>query len=91
MTSTPTGAPSESEEQLAGGVANAGSVTRVGDVVLRPSNPHSVSIHGFLTRLRDAGFDGASRPLGIGTDGRERLDFIAGDVPLSPVSRVGAG
>jgi Phosphotransferase enzyme family len=72
------------EEQLAGGVANAGSVTRVGDVVLRPSNPHSRSVHGFLTRLRAAGFDGASRPLGIGTDGRERLEFIAGDVPIPP-------
>jgi hypothetical protein len=72
------------EEQLAGGVANAGRVTRVGDVVLRPSNPHSTSIHGFLTRLRAAGFDGASRPLGIGADGRERLEFIEGDVPIPP-------
>lgn len=32
------------EEELAGGVANAGSVTRVGDYVLRPSTPHSASI-----------------------------------------------
>lgn len=72
------------EEQLAGGIANAGSVTRLGDVVLRPSNPHTASIHAFLTQLRQTGFVGASRPLGIATDGRERLEFIAGDVPIPP-------
>ncbi|MDQ1383752.1 MAG: hypothetical protein QOG65_1131 [Actinomycetota bacterium] len=72
------------EVQLAGGVANAGSVTRLGDVVLRPSNPHSASIHDFLARLRDSGFAGASRPIGIDTDGRERLEFIRGDVPIPP-------
>jgi hypothetical protein len=72
------------EELLAGGVANAGSVTRVGDEVLRPSNPHSPSIHRFLSELRHAGFAGASAPVGIDADGRERLVFIEGDVPLPP-------
>jgi Phosphotransferase enzyme family len=69
---------------LAGGVANAGSVTRVGDEVRRPSNPHSPSIHRFLSELRRAGFEGASAPVGIDGDGRERLVFIEGDVPLPP-------
>jgi Phosphotransferase enzyme family len=72
------------EEPLAGGVANAGSVTRVGDEVRRPSNPHSPSIHRFLSELRNAGFEGASAPVGIDGDGRERLVFIEGDVPLPP-------
>jgi hypothetical protein len=36
------------EEQLVGGVANAGSVVRVGNEVLRPSNQHSRAIHRFL-------------------------------------------
>jgi hypothetical protein len=72
------------EEQLAGGVANAGKVTRRGDVVLRPSNPNSATIHRFLASLRQDGFTGASNPLGIDVDGRERLEFIAGDVPLPP-------
>ena len=72
------------EEPLAGGVANAGSVTRVGGEILRPSNPHSPSIHRFLSWLRDRGFDGASMPIGIDHDGRERLVFIEGDVPLPP-------
>jgi hypothetical protein len=69
---------------MAGGVANAGAVTRIGDFVLRPSNPHTRSIHRFLSALRAAGFEGASPPVGVDGDGRERLRFIDGDVPLPP-------
>lgn len=69
---------------LAGGVANAGAVRRVGNQVVRPSNPHSRSVHGFLASLRAAGFEGASLPVGIGDDGYERLMFIEGVVPLPP-------
>jgi aminoglycoside phosphotransferase (APT) family kinase protein len=72
------------EEIFQGGVANAGAVVRSGDYVLRPSNQHSVSIHMFLTRLRARGFHGASEPVSIDPDGRERLRFIPGDVPLAP-------
>lgn len=72
------------EQELHGGVANAGRVTRRGELVLRPSNPHSPSIHAFLTDLRATGFTGASLPDGFDPDGRERLVFIEGDVPLPP-------
>jgi hypothetical protein len=72
------------EVPLAGGIANAGSVVRVGDHVLRPSNPHSESVHTFLRSLRRHGFTGASLPLGTDADGRERLEFIAGDVAVPP-------
>ncbi len=72
------------EQELHGGVANAGRVTRRGELVLRPSNPHSLSIHAFLTDLRATGFTGASLPDGFDPDGRERLVFIEGDVPLPP-------
>jgi hypothetical protein len=75
------------EEQLAGGVANAGAVTRVGSHVLRPANAHSATIHRFLAHLRSAGFDGASEPVGIDPDGRERLVFIEGAVPVPPFPR----
>jgi len=74
----------EPEHNLAGGVANAGSVVRVGDHVLRPSNPHTPVIHAFLRALRDAGFAVASAPIGVDRDGRERLVFIDGDVPVPP-------
>jgi hypothetical protein len=74
----------DGEEILQGGVANAGAVVRSGDHVLRPSNQHSASIHAFLTRLRARGFHGASEPVSIDPDGRERLRFVPSDVPLPP-------
>ena len=72
------------EQQLDGGIANAGRVVRVGPHVLRPSSPHSGSIHAFLRAVRHAGFEGASAPVGIDEDGRERLMFIDGEVPAAP-------
>jgi hypothetical protein len=75
---------SEPEVVLHGGVANAGAVVRVGSHVLRPSNPHTPQIHGALTALAAIGFDGAPVPLGVDPDGRERLEFIDGDVAMPP-------
>lgn len=72
------------EQQLVGGIANAGKVVRVGAYVLRPTSPHSESIHAFLRSIHDAGFDGASLPIGIEEAERERLVFIPGDVPVPP-------
>lgn len=72
------------EQQLDGGIANAGAVVRIGPHVLRPSNPHSGSIHAFLRAVRQAGFEGVPSPIGIDEDGRERLVFIEGDVPVVP-------
>jgi len=72
------------EQALAGGIANAGAVVRVGAHVLRPVNPHTASIHQFLLALRDEGFDGAPQPVGVDPDGRERLEFIEGDVAVPP-------
>jgi hypothetical protein len=72
------------EQQLHGGIANAGKVVRVGPHVLRPASPHSGSIHAYLRAVRDAGFEGALVPVGIDEDGRERLVFIDGEVPVPP-------
>lgn len=72
------------EIQLKGGVANAGAVVRSGEFVLRPSNPNTPTIHRFLSAIGEAGFDEASQPIGVDADGRERLRFITGDVPLPP-------
>ena len=72
------------EELLAGGVANAGAVIRVGDEVLRPSNVHSRGIHRFLSAMHDHGFDGVPQPVRIDEDGRERLKFIRGEVAVPP-------
>ena len=72
------------DEILQGGVANAGAVVRRGGFVLRPSNPHSHAIHAFLSELRSTGFNGASLPVEVQADGRERLVFMEGDVPVPP-------
>ena len=72
------------EQRLEGGIANAGQVVRVGAHVLRPSGPHTASVHAFLRSVREAGFDGAPSPVGVDEDGRERLEFIDGDVPVPP-------
>ena len=72
------------ETQLEGGIANAGQVVRVGPHVLRPSSQHTASVHAFLRAVREAGFEGVSLPVGIDADGRERLVFIEGDVPVPP-------
>ena len=75
------------EETLPGGVANAGSVVRVGPHVLRPSTPQTPLLHQLLRHVRAAGFEGVPEPLGIEPDGRERLVFIEGDVPCPPFPR----
>lgn len=72
------------EELLHGGIANAGAVVRAGSDVLRPSNEHSASILEFLSRLEAAGFHAAPTPVGLESDGRERLRFIQGDVAIPP-------
>jgi hypothetical protein len=72
------------EQELEGGIANVGQVVRVGAHVLRPSSPHSGSIHAFLRAVRHARFEGAPVPVGIDEDGRERLEFIDGEVPVPP-------
>jgi hypothetical protein len=72
------------EQPLEGGIANAGRVVRVGQHVLRPPGPHTGSIHAFLRAVTEAGFDGASFPVGIDADGRERLVLVGGEVPLVP-------
>lgn len=71
-------------EVLSGGVANAGAVVRVGDHVLRPSSASTASVHAYLRALAAAGFTGASVPVGVDDDGRERLVFVEGDVAVPP-------
>jgi hypothetical protein len=80
----PVGPEGLDEVPLDGGIANAGGVSRQGDHVLRPSNPHSASVHAFLGAVAAAGFEGSSVPVGIDPDGRERLRYIEGVAPGPP-------
>jgi hypothetical protein len=72
------------EELLPGGIANAGSVRRVGNEVERPSNEHSRTIHALLRHVRANGFGGVPDPHRIEPDGHEWLAFIPGEVPIPP-------
>lgn len=74
----------EEPQPLVGGVANAGAVVRVGDHVLRPTNAHTATIHDFLRHLHANGFTGVPEVVGIDEDGRERLTYIDGEVPVPP-------
>lgn len=71
-------------EVLAGGVANAGAVVRIGGHVLRPTSEHTPAIHRYLAYVRAAGCDAVPDVVGLEPDGRERLVFVSGDVPLPP-------
>lgn len=62
------------------------AVERRGDTVLRNAGPWTPTVHRYLRYLRTAGIDWAPQPLGMDDD-RERLSFVAGDVPLYPLPR----
>lgn len=73
------------EEVLAGGVANAGSVVRVGDTVRRPRKPQSATVQHFLQHLVDQGLEGVvPSPRGFDEQGREVLTFLDGEILLPP-------
>jgi thiamine kinase-like enzyme len=74
----------ESEEHLAGGIANLGKVVRVGDTVRRPTSAHTESVFALLQHLHDVGFEHVQQPLGIDDQDREVLSYIDGVVPIPP-------
>jgi hypothetical protein len=73
------------EIPLEGGNVTAGLV-RVGDTVRRPAGPWTPAVHALLTHLRDVGFDGAPRSLGLDGRGRHVVEWIDGEVthPYGP-------
>jgi hypothetical protein len=76
--------PHVADEQLEGGITNAGAVTRDGDQVVRPATANATSVHDFLTKIRSNGFIGVPASFGLDGDGRHRLEFVDGDVPSTP-------
>ncbi len=73
-------------QELAGGLANAGQVRRIGRLVDRPAPAHAATLHAYLNALHDSGFADAPVPVAQVAQGRERLTFIDGHVPLPPFS-----
>lgn len=72
------------ETVLVGGVANQGSVVRLGDTVRRPQGRHSRAVAELLRHLELVGFEGVPRSLGTDDRDREVLSWIPGEVPLPP-------
>jgi Ser/Thr protein kinase RdoA (MazF antagonist) len=63
---------------------NMNDVERQGDTVLRNAGPWTPTVHRYLDYLAMAGVDATPRALGV-EDGRERLTFVEGEVPLYPL------
>jgi aminoglycoside phosphotransferase (APT) family kinase protein len=67
-----------SEETVFQGGVNV--VRRRGDVVHRPANECTPTLHRLLTHLQQQGFDGAPLPLGFDDEGAEVLTYVEGAV-----------
>ncbi|MFG2407554.1 phosphotransferase [Streptomyces brevispora] len=72
------------EHALAGGIDQAGAVVRVGETVRRPGGVNAEAVRLFLTHLERSGFRTAPRFRGMDRQGREILDYMAGDVAVPP-------
>ena len=62
------------------------TVVRVGDTVRRTAGWWTATIHALLDYLKEAGFEGAPRALGIDDEGREVLSYIEGEAALVPLA-----
>jgi hypothetical protein len=70
-------------EELAGG--NMGQVFRIADEVDRPAGPWTPAVHALLRRLRADGISEVPTPHGVTAEGRERLEFLPGEVGNYPL------
>lgn len=72
-----------SDELFDDGVANAGSVFRRGNQVIRPAGAHSPAVHSLLKHLEKVGFSGA--PVAIALENAtETVSYMPGSVPAPP-------
>lgn len=67
---------------LAGG--HTAPVVRVGDTVRRVAGPWTPNVHALMRGLRAAGVV-IPEPRGLDDEGREVIEYVAGDCPVYPV------
>ena len=66
------------EEELGGGGLTP--VIRVGETVRRTTGPWTSAVHALLEHFASVGFDGAPRVEGFDDEGREVLEYVAGEI-----------
>jgi aminoglycoside phosphotransferase (APT) family kinase protein len=64
---------------------NTAPVVRVGDTVRRVAGPRTEHVHALMRALRDAGVPYVPEPRGLDDEGREVVEYVAGDVPIYPL------
>src|SRR5258707_14225505 len=69
---------SQEELPLSGGRLTPG-IVRVGNTVRRPPKGNAAFVHDLLLFLEDQGFRSAPRFLGMDSEGREILSYLAGE------------
>lgn len=60
-------------------------VVRVGDTVRRTAGPWTPNVHALMRGLRAAGVTVVPEPRGLDDEGREVVEYVAGDCPIYPV------
>lgn len=72
--------------ELAGG--RDGKIFKIGNVVSRPSNPWTITIHAYLNHLRANGIDFVPQPISIDqAAGVEQVSFVEGEVCNYPLNQ----
>src|SRR5271155_169009 len=71
------------DEVFDDGVANAGSIVRRGNQVIRPAGAHSLAVHSLLKHLEKVGFAGAPAAIELEVT-TETVSYIPGSVPAPP-------
>jgi aminoglycoside phosphotransferase (APT) family kinase protein len=66
------------EEELGGGGLTP--VVRVGETVRRTTGPWTPAVHALLEHLAAVGFDGGPRVEGFDDEGREVVEYLAGEI-----------
>lgn len=70
------------EEELEGGNSNS-TVVKIGNTVRRAMGPSSQSVHRLLHFLKNEGFQGSPRVLGVDDEDREILTYLPGSCSIT--------
>jgi len=64
-------------------------VVRLGDTVRRTAGPWTPNVQALMRALRAAGASAVPEPRGLDAEGREVVEYVAGDCPIYPVPEWG--